>query len=103
MAPGLSAGDDRAMAQAAHGSAPDIAGRGIANPYALIMSAMMLLDWLGAKHQEQGLKRAARRIERGVQETIASGKYLTPDVGGTASTKDMADAIAGFCSSVSVG
>jgi isocitrate/isopropylmalate dehydrogenase len=38
-----------------------------------------------------------------VQETIASGKYLTPDVGGTASTKDMADAIAGFCSSVSVG
>jgi 3-isopropylmalate dehydrogenase len=103
MAPGLSAGDDRAMAQAAHGSAPDIAGRGIANPYAMIMSAMMLLDWLGAKHQEQGLKRAARRIARAVQETIAEGKYLTPDVGGSASTKDMADAIAGFCSSVSVG
>jgi 3-isopropylmalate dehydrogenase len=103
MAPGLSAGDDRAMAQAVHGSAPDIAGRGLANPYAMIMSTKMLLEWLGAKHQREGLNRAARRIEQAVGDTISAGKDLTPDIGGGASTHDMSSAIAEACSTVPIG
>jgi 3-isopropylmalate dehydrogenase len=97
MSPGLSAGDDLAMAQATHGSAPEIAGRGIANPYAMIMSAKMLLEWLGAHFDNVGLARAARRIDRAVEQTISEGKWLTRDIGGTASTHEMGTAIAEAC------
>ena len=102
MAPGLSAGDDVAMAQATHGSAPDIAGQDVANPYALIMSAQMLLEWLGAKHRNEALDSAARRITNAVHRTLAESKYLTRDLGGDASTHEMADAIADACTTVSV-
>jgi 3-isopropylmalate dehydrogenase len=98
MAPGLSAGDEAAMAQATHGSAPDIAGKGVANPYGMIMSAKMLLEWLHARHQEAGLARAAQRIDEAVSQTIADRKYLTPDIGGTASTREMGNAIVQACS-----
>jgi 3-isopropylmalate dehydrogenase len=97
MAPGLSAGYELAMGQATHGSAPEIAGQGIANPYAMIMSAKMLLEWLAARHAAEDLARAARRIDRAVELTISEGKYLTPDIGGTASTKEMGNAIAEAC------
>jgi 3-isopropylmalate dehydrogenase len=100
MAPALSAGDEIAMAQATHGSAPDIAGRGVANPYAMIMSAKMLLEWLAARHGREGLSRAARRIEEAVGTTISEGKHLTPDIGGQASTHEMGSAIAEVCASV---
>jgi 3-isopropylmalate dehydrogenase len=103
MAAGLSAGDEIAMAQATHGSAPDIAGQGVANPYAIIMSAKMLLEWLGGKHQQEGLSRAARRIDKAVEAIIAEGKFLTPDIGGEASTREVGSAIAEACSNVSVG
>src|SRR5688500_15999061 len=66
LAPALSAGPQRAMAQATHGSAPDIAGRNIANPYAMIMSGQMLLAWLGQKHGEPRAVRAAQVIESAV-------------------------------------
>jgi 3-isopropylmalate dehydrogenase len=94
MAPALSAGPGHAMAQATHGSAPDIAGRSIANPYAMIMSAQMLLDWLGRKKSEPRAIAAAVAIERAVSETIAARDSLTRDLGGTASTVEMGDAIA---------
>jgi 3-isopropylmalate dehydrogenase len=93
LAPGLSAGPNLAMAQATHGSAPDIAGRGIANPYAMIMSGQMLLDWLGRKHSSAPAVSAARSIETAVNATILARKCLTPDLGGTASTSAMGDAI----------
>jgi 3-isopropylmalate dehydrogenase len=102
MAPGLSAGDDRAMAQATHGSAPDIAGQGIANPYAMIVSAKMLLEWLYTRHEAPGLARAARRIDEGIEQTISESQHLTPDIGGTASTQEMGAAIAKACSHASV-
>jgi 3-isopropylmalate dehydrogenase len=102
MAPGLNAGDEKAMAQAIHGSAPDIAGRQVANPYAIIISAKMLLDWLAAKHGQEALSRAARRIDEAVDKTISEGKYLTPDIGGSASTHEMGSAIAKACAEVSV-
>ena len=94
MAPALSAGPRHAMAQATHGSAPDIAGRNVANPYAMIVSAQMLLDWLGRTKSEPRATAAARAIGRAVDETIAARDALTADLGGAASTTEMGDAIA---------
>ncbi|MDR3520839.1 MAG: isocitrate/isopropylmalate dehydrogenase family protein [Acidocella sp.] len=94
LAPGLCAGPHRAMAQATHGSAPDIAGRNIANPYAMIMSGQMLLDWLGRKHDNQAALHAAGLIERAVNKIMTERKTLTGDLGGTAKTSEMGDAIA---------
>jgi 3-isopropylmalate dehydrogenase len=82
------------MAQATHGSAPDIAGKNIADPYALIMSGKMLLEWLGRSRSEPKALEAARRIEAAVERVIAEGKHLTPDLGGRASTTEMGDAVA---------
>jgi 3-isopropylmalate dehydrogenase len=97
LAPGLCAGPRHAMAQATHGSAPDIAGRNIANPYAMIMSGQMLLDWLGRMHEEPRACTAARLIERAVERVIAEARCLTPDVGGKAGTTDMS---AGICAAI---
>ena len=94
MAPGLSAGPRHAMAQATHGSAPDIAGRNVANPYAMIVSAKMLLEWLGHKKGEPRALAAARAIDRAVDDVIERRVSLTPDLGGTATTSQMGDAIA---------
>ena len=94
LAPGLCVGEKQAMAQATHGSAPDIAGQGIANPYAMIMSGQMLLAWLGRKHNEPKATAAADVIEAAVDRVIAEGKHLTRDLGGKARTTDMGDAIA---------
>ena len=94
MAPGLSAGPRHAMAQATHGSAPDIAGRNIANPYAMIVSAKMLLEWLGHRRGDERVLRAARAIASAVDEVIETRTDLTPDLGGSATTSAMGDAIA---------
>jgi 3-isopropylmalate dehydrogenase len=93
LAPGLSAGPEKAMAQATHGSAPDIAGRNIANPYAMIVSGQMLLAWLGRKHRDAKASGAALLIADAVEKVMTERKRLTPDLGGTASTSEMGDAI----------
>jgi 3-isopropylmalate dehydrogenase len=82
------------MAQATHGSAPDIAGKGIANPYAMIMSGQMLLSWLGHKHQVPAAIKAAQLMELATENVMKAGQCLTRDLGGTASTVQMGDAIA---------
>ena len=87
IAPSINASYDRAMAQAAHGSAPDIAGRGLANPTAMIASGAMLLDWLGASE-------AADLVNQGLRATVAGGTR-TADLGGTASTSEFAEAVIG--------
>ena len=94
LAPGLCIGERQAMGQATHGSAPDIAGRNIADPYALIMSGAMLFEWLGRRRNEAAALEAARRIEAAVDRVIAEARHLTPDLGGKASTTQMGDAIA---------
>jgi 3-isopropylmalate dehydrogenase len=96
LAPGLCVGERQAMAQATHGSAPDIAGRNIADPYAMIMSGQMLLDWLGRKRGEPRASEAAQHIQRAVSRVIAEAKHLTPDLGGSAGTTEMGDAIAAY-------
>lgn len=89
MAPGLCVGPDYCMAQATHGSAPDIAGRNIANPYAMVMSGQMLLSWLAnLKKDEDGI-RAAEDIERALSQVLTERKAVTPDLGGSASTQEM--------------
>jgi len=93
LAPGLCAGANLAMSQATHGSAPDIAGKGIANPYAMIMSGKMLFEWLGRKRNEPKATEAAKRIDAAMDRVIAEAKALTPDLGGKASTTQMGDAV----------
>lgn len=94
LAPGVNASHTHAMAQATHGSAPDIAGKNIANPYALIMSGQMLFNWMGMKRNEPKVTLAAALIERAVERVIAEERHLTADLGGAASTSEMGDAVA---------
>ncbi len=92
IAPSLNAGEALAMAQAAHGSAPDIAGRGIANPAAMILSAAMLLGWMGRRRGDAAAIAAGRRVEAAVASAIADG-VRTPDLGGTSSTSGFGGAV----------
>ena len=92
IAPSINASDDRCMAQAAHGSAPDIAGKGLANPIAMIESAGMLLDWLGSRHDDARAADAAVRLHAGVRAVVRSG-VSTRDLGGTASTDEFTQAV----------
>ena len=94
LAPGLVVGEKQAMAQATHGSAPDIAGKNIANPYAMIMSGMMLLEWLGRARNDAQATAAAKLMDAAVDKVVAEAKNLTGDLGGKASTTQMGDAIA---------
>ena len=90
----LNAGDDHAIAQAAHGSAPDIAGQGIANPTALMVSVAMLLEWLGAGHGRDDLSAAAAAFNAAVDAVLADPVNHTPDLGGSAKTADIGRAVA---------
>jgi isocitrate dehydrogenase (NAD+) len=88
MAPGANIGEEGAIFEAVHGSAPDIAGKNLANPMALILSAAMMLDHLGEA-------RAGARVREAVFATLRDGAVLTRDLGGTAGTTQIAEAIAG--------
>jgi 3-isopropylmalate dehydrogenase len=92
IAPSINSSATHAMAQAAHGSAPDIAGRDVANPIAMVLSTAMLLDWLAGKHDDDRLADAADRIERAVEETVVAGT-ATRDMGGTTSCSGFAAAV----------
>lgn len=92
LSPSINAGDDVAMAQAAHGSAPDIAGRGIANPTGMIRSGAMLLDWLGTKHGDERLNAAASLVDQAIDATFRAG-IATGDVGGSHGTASFTAAV----------
>ena len=89
----LNAGAAHAMAQAAHGSAPDIAGQDVANPFSLVLSAALLLGWHGRRAGEDGFVAAGAAIERAVAEAIAAGE-CTRDLGGRLGTRDAGAALA---------
>ena len=80
------------MAQAVHGTAPDIAGRGTANPSALILSTTLLLNWLYQRTRIEACRETARLLDLGVRNAITSGA-ATPDLGGEASTDGFAPAV----------
>jgi isocitrate dehydrogenase (NAD+) len=86
LAPGANIGQRASIFEAVHGTAPDIAGKGLANPGALILAACMMLDHMG-----DGAR--ASRITRALEQTIKEGKTVTRDLGGTAGTAEFADAL----------
>ena len=92
MAPSADIGDNRAVFQPCHGTAPDIMGQGKANPTAMILSAAMMLDWLGEKLGIERATEAAERIERAVDKAYADG--IRPmEFGGENGTSDIANAV----------
>jgi isocitrate dehydrogenase (NAD+) len=84
--PGANLGENFAIFESVHGSAPDIAGKGIANPTAILQCCVLLLTHIGEKE-------AARRLHGAIARTYAEGKHLTRDIGGTASTVEFTDAV----------
>lgn len=94
LAPSADIGLDHAVFQPCHGSAPDIAGTGSANPLAMILSAAMMLDWLGLKFNLPGARADGTRLREAVERVVASGTVLTRDLGGTAGTDAAAAAVA---------
>ena len=86
LAPGANIGINGAIFEAVHGTAPDIAGKGVANPGAVVLAACMLLDHIGDEAR-------AKRIRTALETTIREGKVVTRDLGGTASTDQFTDAI----------
>ena len=86
LAPSGNIGEEHGLFEPVHGSAPDIAGKGIANPCSMILSTAMMLDYLGEKE-------VASEINHAVESVVAKGKVLTPDLGGNAKTMDMTEEI----------
>jgi len=92
MAPSACIGDNFAFFEPIHGTAWDIAGKGVANPIASILSAKLMLEWLG--HSEE-----AQSIEKAVCGVLMEGKVRTPDLGGRSSTSEVGDAVAAYLTS----
>jgi isocitrate dehydrogenase (NAD+) len=84
--PGANLGENFAIFESVHGSAPDIAGKGIANPTAILQCCVLLLNHIGERE-------AARRLQGAIARTYSEGRHLTRDIGGTASTDEFTDAV----------
>ena len=93
MAPSADIGDRHAVFQPCHGSAPDIAGQGLANPVAMILSAAMLLRWLAGRHDRPDLLQVAGRLESAVDAALMQPGNLPVELGGEANTDRITDAI----------
>ncbi|MEM3826349.1 MAG: isocitrate/isopropylmalate dehydrogenase family protein [Nitrososphaeria archaeon] len=86
--PSANLGEEKALFEPIHGAAPDIAGKNIANPYAMILSFKMLMEWLGERKNDQRLKEAASTLESAVVNALKMG-YKTPDIGGDKKTNEV--------------
>jgi 3-isopropylmalate dehydrogenase len=87
-------GDEYAMFEPIHGSAPTLAGRGLANPLAMVQAGKMMMRWLGEKYGDVSATAAAQRIEEAVKTVLGRGRELTFDLGGKAGTSDVGDELA---------
>lgn len=94
VAPGANIGDDAAVFEAVHGSAPDIAGKGIANPLSLLMSSVMMLNYLAEKRNDNECRLTATKVKNAYNKALADGAK-TGDLGGKLSTEQFADAVIG--------
>ena len=83
-------GDTVALFEPVHGSAPDIAGKGIANPISQLISAKLMLEYLAERFSDEVLTRIANALELGIKSVVEEGKVLTPDLGGSSTTKEVA-------------
>ncbi|HLE95901.1 MAG TPA: isocitrate/isopropylmalate dehydrogenase family protein [Candidatus Thermoplasmatota archaeon] len=93
MAASGNVGDNHAMFEPIHGSAPKHAGQNVVNPVATFLSVHMLLDWLAQRHDDARLAEASQAVERAVAGVLAEGKAVTYDLGGSASTSECGDAV----------
>lgn len=93
MSPTAELGDDSGFFQAAHGSAPDIAGMNAANPLGTILAGALMLSWLGDKHDDPSLLEASKRIDGAVEEVLRRGEVLTRDIGGNATSGEVTAAV----------
>jgi len=89
MAPCAELGDEHGLFQPAHGTAPDIAGKGLANPTATLLSAALMLDWLGERHRVEAMTVAAGRLEAAVHAGFAGGRIKPAEFGGPHGTADI--------------
>ena len=94
LGPSAEIGEKHGLFQPSHGTAPQLAGKNVANPMATILSAAMMLDWLGDKHDDEVCLEAAVTIENAVAKLLEHGEVRTPDIGGSSSTTDVAESIA---------
>jgi len=101
MAPSADIGDNHAVFQPCHGSAPDIAGQGIANPFAMILSAAMMLEWLANKNKVQAMARDAQMLRDAVYDVVSRARWTTRDIGGNATTREASNAVTDAFSLVS--
>ncbi|TWU58298.1 isocitrate/isopropylmalate dehydrogenase family protein [Rubripirellula reticaptiva] len=99
LGPSAEIGETHGLFQPSHGTAPQLAGKNVANPMATILSAAMMLDWLGDKHGDDVCLAAAVLLEEAVAMVLADGTVRTPDIGGKSSTTEVAHAIAAAISS----
>ena len=93
MAPSGDIGDTQAVFQPCHGSAPDISGKGLANPTAMFLSGAMMLDWLGERRGAKSCKLAASSLTRAVEQAFAGGALLPSELGGQDGTGEIAAAV----------
>lgn len=93
LAPSADIGLEHAVFQPCHGSAPDIAGQGLANPFAMILSGAMMLEWLGLKHGIAAMAKDGTKLREAVEDVVAEGEAVTRDIGGSASTMAAANAV----------
>jgi len=93
MAPSADIGDDHGLFQPAHGSAPDIAGQGLANPIAMLQSTAMMLDWLGQRHELESLTDGAAAIDTAIARVLAEDRARPRDLGGSDGTDAITRAV----------
>ena len=91
--PGADIGDNAAVFEAVHGTAPDIAGQGLANPLACVMSGVMMLNHLADTRADEGCRAAAARIKQAYNGVLTEGRHLTRDLGGSAGTDEFTQAL----------
>lgn len=94
LGPSAEIGEEHALFQPSHGTAPQLAGKNVANPMATILSAAMMLEWLGEKHSSGECLEAAIALENAVAEVLRDGQVRTPDLGGNSKTTEVANAVA---------
>ena len=93
MAPSGDIGDEHGLFQPSHGSAPDIAGKGLANPVAMFLSAAMMMTWLGTKHNEAQTIEAGALLDDAIAKAFASGTLKPTEFGGPHGTDDITRAV----------
>lgn len=95
-------GDQHGLFQPSHGTAPTLTGKNVANPLATILSAAMMLDWIGDQRQDAHSTAAAAAIEAAVSHVLSEGTVRTPDLGGSSSTQQVAESVAEALTTVDV-